>query len=130
MLRSGDRYERVDARTIIWAAGVRASPLAAKLAVAAGLDLDRQGRIPVTADLTLRGAPDVYVIGHTDTVGEYRTNDRLSAVRAETVKGFLIGIGIPAERIQTAGRGEREPIVPTADESDEPLNRRVEINVR
>jgi outer membrane protein OmpA-like peptidoglycan-associated protein len=80
--------------------------------------------------LKQRPVPDVQVIGHTDTVGEYRTNDQLSAQRAETVKGFLIGIGIAAERIQVSGRGEREPIVPTADNSDEPLNRRVEINVR
>ena len=63
VLRSGERDERVDARTIIWAAGVRANPLAARLAAATGLELDRQGRIPVTTDLTLRGAPDVYVIG-------------------------------------------------------------------
>lgn len=77
-----------------------------------------------------RPLPDVQVIGHTDTVGEQRTNDKLSATRAETVKGFLVGIGIPALRIQTAGRGERELLIPTADESDEPLNRRVEINVR
>ena len=77
-----------------------------------------------------RPVPDVQVIGHTDTVGEYRTNDQLSAQRAETVKGFLVGIGIAAERIQVSGRGEREPIVPTADNTDEPLNRRVEINVR
>ena len=77
-----------------------------------------------------RPAPDVLVIGHTDTMGELTTNDRLSAQRAETVKGFLIQIGIPAERITTAGRGEREPVVRTADEVDEPRNRRVEINVR
>jgi outer membrane protein OmpA-like peptidoglycan-associated protein len=80
--------------------------------------------------LKQRPVPDVQVIGHTDTVGEYRTNDQLSAQRAETVKGFLVGIGIAAERIQISGRGEREPIVPTADNTDEPLNRRVEINVR
>jgi outer membrane protein OmpA-like peptidoglycan-associated protein len=80
--------------------------------------------------LKQRPVPDVYVIGHTDTVGELRGNDSLSAQRAETVKGFLIGIGIPAERILTAGRGKREPIVPTADNVDEPRNRRVEINVR
>ena len=80
--------------------------------------------------LKLRAVPDVYVIGHTDTVGELRGNDQLSAQRAETVKGFLVGIGIPAERIQTSGRGKREPIVPTADNVDEPKNRRVEINVR
>lgn len=63
VLRSGERDERVDARTIIWAAGIRANPLAAKLAAATGLELDRQGRIPVSADLTLPGVPDVYVIG-------------------------------------------------------------------
>ena len=84
----------------------------------------------ILESLKQRPVPDVLVIGHTDTVGEYRGNDKLSATRAETVKGFLVGIGIPAERIQTAGRGEREPIVPTADDTDEPLNRRVEINVR
>lgn len=81
-------------------------------------------------ELKQRPVPDVYVIGHTDTVGELRGNDQLSAQRAETVKGFLVGIGIPAERIETAGRGKREPIVPTGDNVDEPKNRRVEINVR
>jgi len=81
-------------------------------------------------ELKQRRVPDVYVIGHTDTVGELRSNDMLSRLRAETVKGFLVGIGIPAERIQTAGRGQREPIVPTGDQVDEPKNRRVEINVR
>lgn len=81
-------------------------------------------------ELKQRPLPDVLVIGHTDTVGELRGNDALSAQRAETVKAFLIGIGIPGERIQTAGRGKREPIVATGDNVDEPKNRRVEINVR
>jgi OmpA-OmpF porin, OOP family len=80
--------------------------------------------------LRARPLADVLVIGHTDTMGEMAANDELSAQRAERVKGFLIGIGIPGERIHTAGRGERELLVPTADEVDEPRNRRVEINVR
>src|SRR5258708_27196622 len=84
----------------------------------------------VLAALKERPQPDVLVIGHTDTVGDLILNDRLSAQRAETVKGFLIQIGIPAERITTAGRGEREPLVRTDDEVDEPRDRRVEINVR
>jgi outer membrane protein OmpA-like peptidoglycan-associated protein len=84
----------------------------------------------VLGALKERPLPDVLVIGHTDTVGDAAVNDRLSAQRAETVKGFLVDIGIPAERIRTAGRGEREPLVQTADEVDEPRNRRVEINVR
>jgi outer membrane protein OmpA-like peptidoglycan-associated protein len=77
-----------------------------------------------------RPYPDIFVIGHTDTVGELEANDRLSAQRAERMKGYLTGIGIPDERIRVSGRGEREPIVPTADNVDEPRNRRVEINVR
>jgi len=89
------------------------------------LELDK-----VLAALRARPSPDVLVIGHTDTVGDPEANDRLSAQRAETVKSFLIGIGIPAERIRTAGRGERELLVPTAANFDEPRNRRVEINVR
>lgn len=84
----------------------------------------------ILEELKHRPLPDVYVIGHTDTVGELQGNDVLSGLRAETVKGFLVGVGIPAERIQTAGRGKREPIVPTGDNVDEPKNRRVEINVR
>jgi NADH dehydrogenase len=47
----------------VWAAGVTASELAAKLASAAGLDLDRAGRLTVRPDLTLPGHPDVFALG-------------------------------------------------------------------
>jgi outer membrane protein OmpA-like peptidoglycan-associated protein len=46
------------------------------------------------------------------------------------VKAYLVEIGIPAGRNRTAGRGERELLVPTTDNTEEPRNRRVEINVR
>jgi outer membrane protein OmpA-like peptidoglycan-associated protein len=42
----------------------------------------------------------------------------------------LVKLGIAESRIQIAGRGEREPLVPTADEVSEPRNRRVEVSVR
>jgi OmpA-OmpF porin, OOP family len=84
----------------------------------------------VLAEIKKRPIPDIAVIGHTDTIGDMDNNDRLSAQRAEAVKGFLVGIGVPVERIQTSGRGERELLVPTANEVEEPKNRRVEINVR
>jgi OmpA-OmpF porin, OOP family len=84
----------------------------------------------ILAELKHRPVPDIMVIGHTDTVGELEANDVLSAQRAERMKGFLVEIGIPGRQIQTAGRGERELLVPTADNIDEPRNRRVEINVR
>ena len=82
------------------------------------------------AELRQRGAPDVVVIGHTDRVGTLQFNDRLSLQRAERVRSELVKLGIEEARIQIAGRGEREPLVPTADEVPEPRNRRVEISVR
>ena len=84
----------------------------------------------VLAALKQRPSPEVVAIGHTDTVGEMASNDRLSAQRAERMKAYLIEIGIPAERIKTAGRGSRELLVQTARNVDEPRNRRVEVNVR
>jgi NADH:quinone reductase (non-electrogenic) len=53
----------VGTHTTIWAAGVTASDLAAKLACEAGLDLDRAGRVAVAADLTLPGYPEVFALG-------------------------------------------------------------------
>ncbi len=90
-----------------------------------GIELEK-----MLAELRQRGAPDVVVIGHTDRVGNMQFNDRLSLQRAERVRAELVKLGIAVTRIQTAGRGEREPLVPTDDEVPEPRNRRVEISVR
>ena len=51
--------ERIVARTVLWAAGVAASPLAKSL----GVPLDRAGRVPVTPELTVPGHPEIFVIG-------------------------------------------------------------------
>jgi NADH:ubiquinone reductase (H+-translocating) len=56
--------ERVESRTLIWAAGVVASPAAEWLGVAPG----RGGRVPVGPDLTLPGHPEIFVIGDTALV--------------------------------------------------------------
>jgi NADH dehydrogenase len=56
-VRLGD--ERIRARTVLWAAGVSASPLGRSL----GVPLDRAGRVKVEPDLTAPGLPDVFVIG-------------------------------------------------------------------
>jgi len=81
-------------------------------------------------EIARRKAAEVAVIGHTDTVGRTEFNDTLSLRRAERVRNDFVDRGIPTIAINVAGRGEREPIVPTADEVSEPRNRRVEINVR
>src|SRR6202011_878723 len=55
--------ERIPTRTVIWAAGVTASALAARLAERSGAELDRAGRLTVEPDLTLRGHPEVFALG-------------------------------------------------------------------
>ena len=73
---------------------------------------------------------EVVVIGHTDRMGSDDFNDALSRKRAEMVASRLIASRVRADRISVAARGEREPLIPTADEVPEPRNRRVEIKVR
>lgn len=84
----------------------------------------------VFAEIARRKIAEIAVIGHTDRVGPLEYNDALSLKRAERVRKDFVDRGIPGNSINVAGRGEREPVVPTADETNEPRNRRVEINVR
>ena len=84
----------------------------------------------VTQELKLRPVPEIVLIGHTDMVGTAEYNDRLSVARAERAREMLLDLGIKAPRMEVAGRGKREPLVPTEDNVAEPRNRRVEINVR
>ncbi len=59
----GSDVERIPARTVIWAAGVRASGLAGALAAAGGGTVDPAGRVVVEPDLTLPGHPEVFALG-------------------------------------------------------------------
>jgi NADH:quinone reductase (non-electrogenic) len=67
---SGHRT-RINSRTIVWAAGVRASGLARTLAEQTGAELDRAGRIKVAPDCTLPGHPEVFVIGDMMALNDY-----------------------------------------------------------
>ncbi len=62
-LRKSDVREFVPARTILWAAGVQASPLGTTLAEQTGAELDRVGRLVVEPDMTLRDHPEIIVMG-------------------------------------------------------------------
>jgi NADH dehydrogenase len=62
-VRSATGTERIEARTKVWAAGVRASPLGGLLAVSTETPRNRAGQLEVLADCTLRGHPEVFVIG-------------------------------------------------------------------
>jgi NADH dehydrogenase len=56
-------HSKIPTRTVVWAAGVTASPLARALAEAAGAQTDRVGRVLVQPDLTLPGHPEVFALG-------------------------------------------------------------------
>jgi NADH dehydrogenase len=62
-VRRGAQEERIAARTVVWAAGVAASPLGRMLAQRGGAILDRAGRVIVEPDLTILGHPEILVIG-------------------------------------------------------------------
>jgi NADH:quinone reductase (non-electrogenic) len=63
IIKRGDGFETIPCRTVIWAAGVQASPLGRALAKSTGSSVDRGGRIAVEPDLTIAGHPEIFVIG-------------------------------------------------------------------
>ncbi|HEX4690713.1 MAG TPA: NAD(P)/FAD-dependent oxidoreductase [Solirubrobacteraceae bacterium] len=68
--QAGGQTDDIPCRTIVWAAGVAASPLAAVLAEGSESDVDRAGRVTVEADLTLPGRPEVLAVGDMARVPE------------------------------------------------------------
>jgi NADH dehydrogenase len=62
-IREGDRTESIATRTVLWAAGVLASPLGIILAKKAGAPVDKFGRVLVNPDLSVSGHPEIFVVG-------------------------------------------------------------------
>ncbi|WP_300616495.1 NAD(P)/FAD-dependent oxidoreductase [Dokdonella sp.] len=101
----GDR--RIAARTVLWAAGVAASPLGAQL----GAERDRAGRVRVEPDLSLPGHPDVFVIGDLASVTQDGTPvpgvapaaKQMGAYVAAAIRARLAGKAAPAFRYRDYG---------------------------
>jgi len=62
-VKTGDTVTKIRTRTVLWAAGVQASPLGKLLETRAGAKLDRAGRVQVDPDLSIAGHPEILVIG-------------------------------------------------------------------
>ncbi|MGB8703277.1 MAG: NAD(P)/FAD-dependent oxidoreductase [Thermosynechococcaceae cyanobacterium] len=62
-VQQDNETEVISAQTVLWAAGVQASPLGKVLAERTGVALDRSGRVVVEPDLSIAGHPNIYVIG-------------------------------------------------------------------
>jgi outer membrane protein OmpA-like peptidoglycan-associated protein len=74
-------------------------------------------------------AVKVSIGGHTDNVGDAAANTKLSQDRAESVKLALVALGVPAERITTAGYGQDKPVAPNDTDEGRAKNRRVEVQI-
>lgn len=77
---------------------------------------------------------EVVLVGHTDRYGDPERNQTLSEQRAESIKQYLIGKGIPADKIRTSGAGSTQPVVQCSTKTSREKqiaclqpNRRVEI---
>ena len=84
----------------------------------------------VFAEIKRRRVAEIVVTGHTDSYSSGTYNDTLSLQRAEAVRKMLIARGLPADAVTAVGRGKRELLIPTPDETREARNRRVVITVR
>lgn len=77
-----------------------------------------------------RVAPDVTVIGHTDTTDTASNNIALGLRRAALIRDLLVQAGLDRALVEVSSHGESDLLVPTADDTPEPKNRRVEVSVR
>lgn len=92
---------------------------------------ESQALIPAILDAARnRPAPDVSVIGHTDTMGDSAFNEQIALQRAESAAELIRKAGIGVHDLTVTSHGERNLLVDTPDNTPEPKNRRVEITVR
>ena len=91
---------------------------------------ESQETLQAIADIMMEYPTTVFHIGgHTDSTGSETYNEKLSEDRAESVREFLIGAGIPASRLTAEGYGEARPIASNQTSVGRQENRRVEISL-
>lgn len=83
----------------------------------------------LASSLSNFGDSNLLLVGHTDSVGTTEYNQALSERRARAVAVYLISRGVATTRIQTAGRGETEPIASNSTDAGRQQNRRVEVAI-
>lgn len=76
--------------------------------------------------LTHKRSARVEISGHTDNVGNPRTNQSLSQKRAEACRDYVVSRGVDAARVQAVGRGDTQPVAPNDTEAGRQKNRRIE----
>ncbi|MBK8730645.1 MAG: NAD(P)/FAD-dependent oxidoreductase [Tetrasphaera sp.] len=84
---------RIESKAKVWAAGVSASPLGRQLSAQSESGLDRAGRVEVNPDLTLKGRPEVFV------VGDMMSLDRLPGVAQVAIQGARYAVKVIKSRL-------------------------------
>jgi OOP family OmpA-OmpF porin len=69
------------------------------------------------------------ILGHTDNVGDPKSNQLLSQKRAESIKRFLVSLGVNAKRLAAIGKGDSQPKSNNDSEEGRLMNRRVEVRL-
>jgi outer membrane protein OmpA-like peptidoglycan-associated protein len=95
------------------------------------LTAESRAQVPdILATVKSRPAPEVSIVGHTDTTGGAASNVELGLRRAALIRDQLVAAGLDQRLVEVASHGETNPVVPTADNVAEARNRRVEVTVR
>ena len=94
------------------------------------LNAESQAKLADLVDKTKAVNLEVIIaVGHTDITGSAALNQRLSVQRAESVKKFLVGKGVEANRVYTEGKGAANPVADNKTAEGRAKNRRVEVEV-
>jgi OmpA-OmpF porin, OOP family len=73
--------------------------------------------------------PFIQIIGNTDDVGNRTANIQLSLMRAEAVKTYLVGKGVPAANLSVSGQGPDNPVASNDTEAGRARNRRIDFKI-
>jgi NADH:ubiquinone reductase (H+-translocating) len=101
-----DTTDTIRAKTVLWAAGVSASPLGMILAERTGAALDKLGRLEVNPDLTLPGHPEIFVVGDLAILNDEKGNP-LPGVAQVAMQGGAYAAKVIVKRIR--GEGATKP---------------------
>lgn len=95
------------------------------------LTAESRAQVPeILSSVRGRPAPEVSIVGHTDSTGAAAANVDLGLRRAALIRDLLVGDGLDVGLVEVASHGETNPVVSTPDNTAEARNRRVEVTVR